>query len=295
MSMSGARVKQDWVKAVVLGLSLGLPVSSAAEDLAPEFEMERLGLLMEEQLAADDFSGVRGTLDAMQALEAELPADYQYYRALVAFEARDNVTARDHLVRYVNQAGREGKYYEQALKFISSAEKEIRSATAEAKVSAVQPDAQPNPFQTRESILQADERRAYLEGLRSLYLRQNDREALLDHLNALLTANPYVPGRIVDLNRRLGVYYRVSVSGRDTLVLQRSEYAENGQVDIQMDRTSVFGINPYVESDCDFPRRQCWVSHPVRASEHWLVLMDRPEVAREIAQALSYLILELQG
>ncbi len=271
-------------------------LSRAAEQLAPAFEMERLLLLAGQQVATRDFPGAENTLLALQALALDLPPEFHYYQGLVAEEQGRPAAARDALVRYVNQAGREGGFYQQALSRISALEARLpRDAPppgnqpkgASPSADAAQVAARPAPE------IEAVERQAYERRLMTLYLANEPAAALVEHINALLASKVYVASRVRDLTRRQGIQYQISLAD-GVVVVQETSYAEDGRAGITVERTPVFGVNPFLDSGCDFARDQCWVLHPVRGTERWLVIAADQTALRDLVQAFGYLIRHLQ-
>lgn len=268
--------------ALGLVLSLVSPVPVVAETLAPDYEMERLLLVAQEQLSRQNWPVVATALQSLRGLPTELPASVHYLTARLQLHDGDRSGARDSLIRYVNQAGREGEHYREALDLISSLE------VAEPPTAAV------TRIEPTVAIAGAD-RSLYLEQLRRLYLVEDNRAALLEHLNTLLANHAHVPSRVRDLTRPQGLEYRLTLGRPGELVVQETRHGSRGEADYQVSRLDVFGIDPHVQTDCDHSRRQCWVRHPVRPAEPWLVIDDDRQALAEVARALTLLLIDLQS
>lgn len=269
-----------WLTAAV---GLGQSGSVTAEKLAPEFEMERLLLQVQEQVTQGNFEAMRASLLEMDALGAELPPDYHYFNALLAKEERRLIEARDSLVRYVNQAGRDAPHYQQALASIAALGKEI--------------ELQQKPAPAAQSALpeiESADRTTYETRLRELYLVDSTQVALVEHINALLATHVYVDARVHRLNQREGIQYQVSVSDGQIL-LQETRYDEAGKAAYSISKTTVFGVNPYLPSGCDAAHYLCWIVHPVNTADRWLVIESDEAALEELHKALAFLIRHLQG
>ena len=212
----------------------------------------------------------------MEALGRELPAEFHYYTALLAQEDHRLTDARDSLIRYVNQAGRDAPHYQQALASITTLGKEIE----------LQQKPAVNP-QTSIPEIESAERNTYETRLRELYLTTTTRDAPVEHINALLATHVYVDARIHRLNQQEGTQYRVSVSNGEIL-LQETRYDDQGKADYNVSKTAVYGVNPYLPSGCDHAHYLCWIAHPVNTADRWL-LIEADEAAREeLVKALAF-------
>jgi hypothetical protein len=270
--------------AIIWVLLLCSPVH--AEQLAPEFEMERLLILAGQQMAARNFDGVRHTLQTMDSLVGELPPDYHYYQALVAREDGRSAEARDSLARYVNQAGRKGAFYQEALAAISDLDSQVAARSVATPV-VIAENALPE--------IESAERETWEQQLMALYLVDSAPEALLEHINAILAAHVYVPSKIKDLSRRQGVHYQLSTGEGGVILVQETHYADDGKAGFTSNRVPVFGVNPYLRSACEFERSLCWVAHPARPDEQWLTIAADQTALHELTRSLGYLIRSLQG
>ena len=254
--------------------------SGLASSLAPEHELQRLLIIAKENLETENDSKAREALERVQALQIDAGANYYFYLGQIEANDGNNEAATNALAEYVNRAGSEGEYYERALRLVTAIEQE-----AESNVVPVQPKDQ--------QVALTGEREQYSARLKRLYLTENLQQALLDHINSILIDNVYVPGRIRHPGKNEGLMYKVSVSSQGEVVVQESDF-RGGRNGHSMQSLPVFGVDPYIESDCDSNSRQCWLNHPLENQDRWITIADNPNALTELSKALTQLIRQLQ-
>ncbi|MDO6440883.1 MULTISPECIES: hypothetical protein [unclassified Marinobacter] len=279
--LSALRIKgRQLARVVVISSAL---VAGQAAALAPEHEARRLMLAIEESVAAENWGEASEYLNRMQLLEAEKPADYHYYRGRVMLQSSHLNEAQAALETYVTSAGVEGSHYQSALKLITGIE---RARKEKALVTQVGEDAQVAVIEPA-----GDEQAA---SLRKLYLADSDREALVLHLNSLLSVAGWRQDQaVVRLDRPADVEYRLS-SSEDAISIQELRRSSSGGVTRKTGRIPVFGVNPQVEWGCEQAVATCWVYDPRDGSRLFQLSPNRSQ-AEEIAQTLGRLIRNLQA
>lgn len=137
-------------------------------------------------------------------------------------------------------------------------------------------------------------RQTYLQGLRQLYLQDDDRQALLAHCNALLSTYALRAGYQFGPQARRDLSYRL-LTGQPGELLVREEQRVPGAVEraVSTRRVSVFGIDPTVHYQCPQPGSRCTLGLPGEASALLTIVRD-PEGAAELSRGLTYLIRSLQ-
>ncbi|RMF19163.1 MAG: hypothetical protein D6758_02620 [Gammaproteobacteria bacterium] len=267
-----------------------LSFNAMAEALAPEFEVDRLMLALEEHLEAGNWQAAEADVRRLEALKPEKPPAFNYLRAKVALKKGDTESARNSLITYVNAAGREGQYYREALRLINELDERTprtRSSAEASSTTPARPVQLPAPEQT--------ETRAWLARLQELYLKKDPVDALVEHANALLAASPVLPGRLRHLDRREGIEYRLDVSeDRGEIRVRRSDYTQT-PARHEIEALSVFGVDPYLDAGCSDRTRRCWIWHPVHADQVWLEIGRGGEPLSELQRTLSELIRQLQS
>lgn len=278
------------MRRLVIGwLFLLLSCNAISEALAPEFEVDRLMLALEEHLEAGNWQAAEADIRSLEALKPAKPPVFHFLRAKVALNKGDTEAARNSLIAYVNAAGRDGKHYREALRMINQLDERTprRSVAADAPTSSPSVPARlPAPEQS--------ETRAWLARLQELYLKKEPVEALVEHANALLAASPVLPGRVRHLDRREGIEYRLDVStAKGEIRVRRSDYTKS-PARHEIEALEVFGVDPYLDAGCSDQQRRCWIWHPVQADKVWVEIGRGGEPLSELQRTLSELIRQLQ-
>ena len=119
--------------------SVPSPVAAITQ-LPPEIQVDQYLLRAEGQLRQQDLAGAKETMARILELHREhnlaLPAEFFYRYAQMAERAGEFGVAIEHVARYLTEAGRDGEYYNEALRLLntietmSEAERNIRTAIA---------------------------------------------------------------------------------------------------------------------------------------------------------------------
>ena len=130
----------------VLGVWLGCITATAAQ-LPPEIMVDPYLLRAERLMEAKDPNGALEILGEIVALQKEhgltLPQEFHFKHAKVAFSAGEVQEAVDAVHAYLLEAGREGKFYREALELLEEAETEKARVEAETELPAKQADPAP--------------------------------------------------------------------------------------------------------------------------------------------------------
>ncbi|RBP26549.1 hypothetical protein DET50_11740 [Marinobacter pelagius] len=267
-----------------VALVAALSVAGQVQALAPEHEMRRLMLATEEAVNAGSWGEAGEYLNRLQQLEAEKPAEYFFYRGRVMLQAGHLNEAQAALEAYVTKAGTEGSEYQQALKLITDVERTRKSGSADQangkqppKVAVIEPA--------------GDQR---LSSLKKLYLTNNDRDALLMHLNSLLDmAGWRADQTVVRLDKPADVAYEVSAT-ESVISFQEIRREEGSRLVRKTQTMEVYGVNPMIEWGCEAAVASCWIYDP-RDGSRLMQLGYNRERAGEIAQTLGQLVRHLQA
>ncbi|MDN5515617.1 MAG: hypothetical protein L0G82_10305 [Pseudomonas sp.] len=144
------------------------------------------------------------------------------------------------------------------------------------------------------AVLQGAEQAAYLDGLKRLYLTENERQALLAHSNALLETYALRAGYQVGQAQRQDLLYRFSVGDAGELILrEETRGAQGTAIAVRNQRVSVFGIDPFIRYECPTGGIRCVLFNPADGSPLLSILRDH-QGAGELAKALSFLIRNVQ-
>ncbi|ONF43810.1 hypothetical protein BTO32_09160 [Marinobacter lutaoensis] len=269
-----------------VALLLAVVSAMPARALPPEHEMRRLMLAAEEAVNAGNWGEAGEFLNRLQQLEGDKPVDYYFYRGQVMFQAGHLNEAQAALETYVTRAGAEGSHYPKALALITDVERARKAGAAKGAVAAA---GQPAKIAVIEPAGDQE-----LAKLRQLYLTDNDREALVLHLNSLLElAGWRVDQAVVRLDRPADISYQVSVSG-GVLQIQELRRDPGNRLVRQSEPLEVYGVNPMVEWSCEPTASACWIYDPRDGTRLMQLGHDRRRT-EEIAQTLGQLIRNLQS
>ena len=112
---------------VVLGFWMGCVTATAAQ-LPPEIQVDRCLLRAERLLEAKDPKGALEVMGKIVALQKEhgltLPEEFHFKYAKVALSAGSVGEAMEAVNTYLVEAGREGKFYREALELLDDAEQD---------------------------------------------------------------------------------------------------------------------------------------------------------------------------
>ncbi|BFM11342.1 hypothetical protein R50072_14950 [Simiduia litorea] len=255
-----------------------VPLSSFSLD--PQFEADRLLMATEAALSKGDIAEARGYKNDAQALNISLPAEFNYFIALLLEHDGNTTNAIASFERYVGQTGKTGRFYKESLAGITRLKNKPTSNTQ----TSAQDIAWGGPSQLSLSGTE------YSKKIQKLYKASSAAEGLTRHINSLLQFYG-TPHKANDSKH----FYELKVEQDILITLLR---ADNDSHDLRLNdsRFSVFGLDPYVKSDCgkgvaDGP--SCWIKDP-RSGQPWLIIKPSDEGIAEITKALTLLIRQLQ-
>ncbi|WP_462381075.1 hypothetical protein [Pseudomonas sp. Marseille-QA0892] len=150
------------------------------------------------------------------------------------------------------------------------------------------------PGQAQEATLTSPDQAQYLEGLKRLYLITDERQALLAHTNALLTAYMLKAGYRLDEPNPKGVKYEVSLGKPgEILVREESRGEQGGDLAVRNRRFSLFGVDPFIRYECPPSGVTCSFAEPGGRDPMVVIVRDQSG-ADQLAKALSLLIRNVQ-
>ena len=270
------------LRRIMLPLLLAVAVlglSPAYASLSDEDEAQRLLMALEASVAENRWSEARGYLRRLEDKEGlGMPEEFHFLRGRVLEQRGMGNEARRAYEQYVSESGREGDMYRNALQRITVLEEEGRDGRRDHEaVASLEPAGG-----------------SELEQLQQLYLTDDPIEALLEHVNSLLSVNAWEGrSRVVVRERQRGIHYRFRLE-EDRLQVRTRDDSELGRSRVTTQRLNIFGVDPRVVSEC-FPEEQaCWISDP-RDGSRWLKLAQKPEQARETARMISLMLREMQN
>lgn len=149
------------------------------------------------------------------------------------------------------------------------------------------------PVMADVSALQSQEQKQYLEGLKRLYLTQDERKALLAHSNALLNTYALRAGYQVGQGSREDLTYSLSLGGSGELIVREQSRSADDALAVSNRKLSVFGLDPFIRYECPTPGIRCVILVPGQSAPLLTIVRDH-DGAEQLAKALSYLIRNVQ-
>ena len=138
----------------------------------------------------------------------------------------------------------------------------------------------------------------YIQKLQTLYLKNQADQALLMHINSLLTDYSLRPAQTITKTTQAPVArYSLSHDHQGNLITSRQSYAPNTQQNqqsvINTTKINVYGIDPYITYRCTKTSQSCWLRSPIQGSQ-WIEISPNEDAAKELAYGLTVLIKLLQ-
>lgn len=254
---------------------------SSASGLPAEHEVERLLLALKESVDTRDWPQAANLLSSMRGLDVKQPSESFYFEGLVKVRTSEFLKARKILEQYVIEVGRNGKFYQDALRLITEAENAEKRASKPENIS--------NPSI---ELLSASKRDGYVKSLQALYLTQDPIKALVLQVNSLLSAHPYTGSRIKKSGVKEGVVYQVSVI-HEGLTVKETSYL-SGAPTLSASSIHVPGLDPFLGANCSHTEFACWLSHPSDKYKAWIKIDYDEMVLEELREAMSKLLQALQ-
>jgi hypothetical protein len=259
---------------LALGVSFGSSDVFASSELPVEHEVERLMMQIDQKVDASDWSGVEAASDRILELGAEPPNRFYFYQGKLHLGRGELIKAKDSFVAYVVKAGQSGEFYREALEAMNRME----SLESEPMVKQVD--------ESLPTIGSAGE--GYVKTLQALYLTEDAQAALLLHINGLLATNAYRGTKIITQEQRSGVVYQVAIDERNLLIQEKS-FLESTPT-LRIEKLSLPGVDPFWEYRCSKSEIQCWIYHPQKEYERWLLLGHDDLAVSELVTAFSHLV-----
>ncbi|WP_010488484.1 hypothetical protein [Pseudomonas sp. S9] len=142
--------------------------------------------------------------------------------------------------------------------------------------------------------LSSPEQANYLHEIKRLYNTQDERKALLAHVNKLLMTYALRAGYQVGQADRRDLIYSVALSAKGELLLREESRGESStDIAVRNQRIDVFGVDPYIRYDCPTSGISCTLNNPHSGSAMITIVRDNNGAA-ELAKAMSFLIRNVQ-
>lgn len=269
---------------------LALPVTNALA-IPADIEADRLVLAAEEKLANQDFEGARRYLTRVDALKVTPEANYYFLAGKVFFHYGEMVEAQNALSHYVESAGREAPFYQDALRLITKIEE------TQASQQAVAQEHENRKRAGTSGVLDVTdtEGQAYDAKVRKLYLSDSLSGSLILYINSLLKSYTYREGKIKSLDTANREEYSLALS--EPAEIQVTKKQINPQAidssSISVSSLDAFGVNPFVSYRCSKAADFCEIKHPVDDTP-WIKLAHDEKATADLSKALTRLVKALQ-
>ncbi len=255
--------------------------------LPDDIEMDRYMLSVTSYAEEGRLDKVEFYLEKIEALLIEPPAEYYYYQAKVLNKKGDMQKEREALEKYVSLAGKEAKYYKQALVAITNIEETAtpkKHLTSQSKQAALLKA-------VREDKESSDAE--YANNLKQLYLTNSFNDALIRHINEILATNAYTGTKFKpSKTNNGGVVYSIKITPNKEILTLRNDKNITPER-MSTEKLKVFGQNHFLNYECNYTKSHCWIKKPDNYSK-WIQLGYDQTAAKAVSKALSRLILSLQ-
>ena len=252
-----------------------------AVELSPEVEAERYLLEAERLLHEKSYNEASEWISKASTQSIKQPDKYYFILGTIKAKSGNTDEALGNLALYLNMAGENGEYYQQALDTMIK----IKGTPAAGQTQLQQrhayelSPAQPNTF---------------VKQMKSKIISSNQLKHLQGYLNSLLKVNAVLNKTSTEAIPEM--FYRVYFNDEGRLSVSRNKRDRFG-LQSNIDSLSVYGINTRLEYDCSWREQRCWVTYPQNnegKQGRWLEISYAPHAIGELADGMGLLIRELQ-
>jgi hypothetical protein len=209
---------------------------------------------------------------------------FYYLKSEVSASKRQPVEQIKALEKYVELAGKEGEFYAKALNTITDIEEQQHQSAKpviKPQLSAAK-DNQPAVSQNE-----------YVQRLQKLYLVDDEKNALVMHINTLLGTMVYTGSRLQTVAKELaGIQYSISVDASQQIVTLKKDRTQQPEK-LTTQSVNIFGKSLWLTRDCQYQQAQCTIRLP-DSIDAWFVVAYDEKNTQELATALEHLIRLLQ-
>lgn len=284
------------MRSIILGIA-GLVMCGyvCAEELSADIQYDKFMVAAQKSIESSNFAKAAKYFEQIEQLKMQPTADFYFLSGKNALKLQQYQSAVEKLEQYLQKAGKQGQFYNEALGLLVEAEEGIQQSqqqdqqkqqtesTAAQLATLLKDD-----FQSKDS---------YVADLKKLYSVNDGAKALLIHLNALLKSEKHVS--FTDKSSS-GIYtgqqhliYQLKLGGDGAIVTEkRVVHKKQGERDrsvITQSERVFYGISHQVDYSCSAKNDACEIYDPANQSV-WMMLNNNYKAAEEISKALGYLI-----
>lgn len=275
------------IKCLLL-LALTLVVSNPVFALSKEANLDRFMLAAKKYVKDNNFELAEKYLKKAKAVEIALPDEYYYLSGQLLFVKNDYQLARNAYEAYINSAGKKGDFYIASLERVTEIE-EIMTARESRKKALAKQDQLIKSTSAASSSTTTNTKK--LNSLKSLYQTNNHENALIKHINFLLSSHSYT-GDIIKKPGNKGLTYKLALGKKNAIITTLHDHL-NTPTRITSETLDIYGKSASVGYECDKRKVKCWFKKPSDYAE-WIIIDFNEKAAREVAESLTSLIQILQ-
>lgn len=289
-------------KMILVGCLL---LSSHVLALPEAVEMDRLVQAIEQHIENDNFPRAFGYIANVEALSLAPPPKFLYLKAVLLQQSGDPKAAKQAFEQYVidtygSEKDEQNNYYWQALDQITAInEADLNQRTPIFNETVLDEPLATEPLVT-EPLVNAllsqgaiETRSEYENQLKNLYLTDSFKEALVQHINALLASTVYTGSRVNSAESiKKGLSYAISINDSNEIVSLIKDGSQTPE------SFNTLSFNPYGKSvqvpyECHYNRSKCVLKMP-DTIEDWFVIGYSEPTAQDLSEALRNLIMQIQ-
>lgn len=250
--------------------------------LPADIEQDRYLLAAKRFYDAQRLDKVDAYLNKIDVVNHKPDGLFYYLKSEVLASKRQFAEQRLALEKYVELAGKEGEFYTKALDTITDLEEQPASKPP------VTP--QLSSAGSAESNISQNE---YVQHLQKLYLVNDERTALVTHINTLLGTMVYTGSRLQSSEKSIaGIAYSISIDADNKIVTLKNDRSAQPEK-LTTQGVNIFGKSPWLTHDCQYQQFRCTIRLP-DSIDAWLILAYDEKGSKDLATALEYLIRLMQ-
>jgi len=267
----------------------------SAATIPPEMEAARLILAAKSALDNQQLTEAQDYLTRAQALNTPLTHSFYFYQGKVSFLKSELKQAQQQLIKFAQQIKPDDLHYEETLALLTEIEKQ-----SSIEKTPTQPPKPQIEWHSEKAVS------PYIERLKNLYLTDQGKDALEQHINDLLRAYPFrqapaniIPGNNATRNSKRVQHqtYNIQTTRQGAikthLTTHRPNATPNKNVELNISEISVYGLHHRIGFKCNDINQSCWLKNPINNSV-WLKLGNNQPAAQELAKAMSHLVKVMQ-
>lgn len=279
---------------LLLGVQLGL-LSTPAIALPIDIEIDRYLLAAQKHINEQNYAAAEIYLIRIQGIDSptkiDMPPEFYYYYGVVLQHDKKFSQATQQYEEYIAKTGKDGNFYQQTLEAMTTteeAESKQDNSVANQEVQKIKR----SDVITQLSQANLSQDSDYDRRIKSLFLSEKIEDALILHINSLLSTYPFSGKNIQTSDLQKAITYKIRINKNKDIVTQRQDNTNTNPL-ISSNKFSIYGANPFIYHQCNANRARCEIKTP-DGENTWVELSYEKQAAKEVAYAFSRLIKALQ-